>query len=719
MVKDNDPSDERFAHVLTDPRFRTLRKSDKKVKIDKRFQKLFTEKRFQLKHAVNKRGKRVKNADSYKKMYDLDDEEEEKQEKQEEDKVVEDKREDVIDNDVNNDEEVAIETIIPKKPKVMNARGDDSDEDSDNISSSSESEEDSDVDDEDSQEIDHNWNEWAKDVPQTEVATKRFAICNIDWDRINATDLFVLINSFKPSGGSVVSVRIFPSEFGLQRMKVEAEKGPIEFIKATKSDTNIIDNDIETSDNEKDENNEDVDDDDEEIKSSEELRKYELERLKYYYAVVECDNGGTADVLYKEIDGMEYESSSSTLDLRFIPDDMTFGDEEGVVPKSECYAMPDMTTYKAPQFINSALQQSKVRMTWDETDPKRKNAFERAFDAKDDGDDLKAYLATSDEEDEEEDDEEINEEKEEEDAETVPGGDTIVKTREKINKYKELLFSLNEPKNGKKNGDNDDDDIDMEVTWEPNLNQMAEDVVEKKERKDCSVFEQKYLENKDKRKQNKRKQQSDDEEEEDEEEELGDSDKDVKESNFNDNNDNNNNNNNNNNNSKKRKNKHKKKNDRNSSKTDPELELLLMDGEEVDEKRHFNYKTIVENEMKKKNNNKPKDSFKFDSDDPRFGAVYTSHHYNVDPSDPHFKRTEAFEQIMKKSREKSLSNERQRQQEKSQQSSNNNDNNGLRSSWTHLVKTVKNKSKQLSETNKTTNKKSMKKFNIKQNKFKS
>ena len=54
------------------------------------------------------------------------------------------------------------------------------------------------------------------------------------------------------------------------------------------------------------------------------LRKYQLERLKYYFAVVEFDSVAAADRVYEECNGLEFENTSNVIDLRFIPEGMVF-----------------------------------------------------------------------------------------------------------------------------------------------------------------------------------------------------------------------------------------------------------------------------------------------------------------------------------------------------------------------------------------------------------
>jgi hypothetical protein len=54
------------------------------------------------------------------------------------------------------------------------------------------------------------------------------------------------------------------------------------------------------------------------------LRKYERDRMKYYYAVIELDSIKTADHVYKSCDGQEIEATGLQIDLRYIPDGIEF-----------------------------------------------------------------------------------------------------------------------------------------------------------------------------------------------------------------------------------------------------------------------------------------------------------------------------------------------------------------------------------------------------------
>lgn len=89
-------------------------------------------------------------------------------------------------------------------------------------------------------------------------------------------------------------------------------------------------------------------------------------------------------------------------------------------------------------------------------------------------------------------------------------------------------------------------------------------------------------------------------------------------------------------------------------KTKAELELLLED--EDDGKAHFSLKKIQEAEgttKKSKRKKKLKEKmmeqrqaipdFEIDTKDERFSALYNSHLYNIDPSDPNFKKTKNME----------------------------------------------------------------------------
>ena len=70
--------------------------------------------------------------------------------------------------------------------------------------------------------------------------------------------------------------------------------------------------------------------------------------------------------------------------------------------------------------------------------------------------------------------------------------------------------------------------------------------------------------------------------------------------------------------------------------------------DEKDDRQHFSLKGIMEKEKKSKKKRKRKakdeeimeDNFNVDLKDSRFDALFTSHHFAVDPSDPQYRYDE-------------------------------------------------------------------------------
>lgn len=64
-----------------------------------------------------------------------------------------------------------------------------------------------------------------------------------------------------------------------------------------------------------------------------------------------------------------------------------------------CNRLPDLTKYKPRYFTTTALQQAKVELTWDETDPGRQEFVQNISEALKSGDvddaDLTNYVALS------------------------------------------------------------------------------------------------------------------------------------------------------------------------------------------------------------------------------------------------------------------------------------------------------------------------------------
>lgn len=594
--------DERFKHVLSDPKFRRIPKGERKVKIDKRFRSMFKSKNFKVKYTVDKRGRPVKHnsSEDLKRYYELSSEGDSSISEDEEagpGKFVRAPKDDEELSEIDPGDKAVTDVVKSKLRdlKVDYARG----EGRLYSESSSDDDESEEEHESDSESIDHKWGELDGDAEKTDEATRRLAACNMDWDRIRALDLMVLFHSFLAPGGCIESIAIYPSEFGKQRMKEEEIKGPIELVETKVKDGEEGDENEEGS-----------------KYHMEKLRQYQLNRLKYYYAVITCDSVGTANKIYTECDGMEYESSATKIDLRFIPDDMAFDDD----PREVCEKLPELNKYQPRFFTTTALQQAKVNLTWDETNPERVELHQKLSSGKVDDvtdADLEAYLALSSDEEEEEGKQSSEEEKEE--------------TDDPIEKYKALLQGIENEEERKKNRD-----VEMEVTWGIDLERKTEELVKKKisEKGEKTPF-QVYLEKrKQKRKERKKSKLNEQEDEEDSDVDMNDPyfAEEFDKTEF----------------KKKKNNKAEQQLDESSQ--DAELELLLMN--EDDGKKHFSLKKIQEQESegkskkKRKTTETPESNFEVNVGDARFSALYTSHHFNIDPTDPHYKKTKGMEAIV-------------------------------------------------------------------------
>ncbi|KAF8984630.1 pre-rRNA-processing protein esf1 [Entomortierella lignicola] len=679
--------DARFAHVHRDPRFMRPKNKDSKVTVDPRFSSMLKSNEFSSAPKVDKYGRKLQSAGSdqqMKRFYQLqkgetgsdnedDDEDDEDKEDEDEDES-EDEDEDNEGVSASGSESEEDEVYDPMRGRGV-ISGSDSDSDIDEEAAAELDAEAEDQDQEDEEEDD--------DIPRGDES-HRFACVNLDWDHVKSTDLFKVFSGFKPEKGAIRSVRIYPSEFGKERMEREEREGPPAAI-FKKAGSNAKDSDDEESeDEEMDEKamiKKQVEDGSEEI-DNEALRQYQLDRLKYYYAVVDCDSIETAKAICEACDGAEYESSANFFDLRYIPDGMEFEDS----PRDESFGAPE--NYKPNEFTTQVFQHSNVKLTWDEDDADRIKVTRQKFSKQDLEDmDFKAYLASSDEDSEDEDD--------------------IEATKRK---YRALLAGGNKDSDDSDTDGDDDKNQEMEITFAPGLSEAASELLEAKKKREQPVKEETSIEayrRKEKERKQRKKEaraaknkgsgesEGDDSEDQggealfsdDEDERLmndsyfaeefagGDMmlpGKDKKGGSDKKNN-------------KKKDNKKRTKEERlEDNRKKAELELLMEDNRENNQ--HFNMKEIQKAEKKnkkKKNkgqNDKDKgedlqDDFKIDVADPRFSALHESHHFALDPTNPNFKKTKAMTELLQERQKRTASMHDENEKKLKQKQGNNNNNN--------------------------------------------
>ena len=345
----------RFEKINNDPKFKPIPKKIHKVELnDNRFNAMFSNKDFYSKTKIDKYGRKIEKREEKNIMDDYYIRKEKKKEKEEKEEIEDKEKEEGEESDTSEEFQEFLDNM---NKNIVEAQEEENEE----------------------------------KIPMGQE-TSRIAIQNIDWTNIHALDLYVLLNSFCKGNQKVLKVEIYPSEYGMKEMAKENEQGPDKEIFNTEA---IVKTGKEKEEEEEEEDENEIDSSNEGFDPVE-LRKYELKKLKYYYAIAYCDSVETANMLYNECDGLEIERTQSFMDMRFVPDELK---EFPYKPKEVCDHMPANKEYNQEFKPNSALQDTKVKLTWDQGDPKRQDLLYRAFHKEGfNEDDINELLVSSDSE---------------------------------------------------------------------------------------------------------------------------------------------------------------------------------------------------------------------------------------------------------------------------------------------------------------------------------
>ncbi|KAL7056711.1 hypothetical protein AAHC03_020633 [Spirometra sp. Aus1] len=291
---------------------------------------------------------------------------------------------------------------------------------------------------------DADWFALVQGAKETETLSRRLALLHFDWDNASVEAIFLALESFLPPGATLEKVTIYPSEFGMKRMKEEEEHGPRELWES--SSTGSAESADEEENGEKNnqpvnqsmkpqgkkhgkkkvsglrnEGQEEEMDKDEEplpgdmdaderkawrrtsVSQRRRLRRYQVNRLKYFYAIAEFDSVETAAAVYEACDGVEYGSTGIRFDLRFVDDSETFSvPTEWAHLVTECCEV-NKTKFVPRAFETPAVHSTRITLTWDKTPAARTEWLREQFEASNDPkttftqrkDELGEYLALS------------------------------------------------------------------------------------------------------------------------------------------------------------------------------------------------------------------------------------------------------------------------------------------------------------------------------------
>jgi hypothetical protein len=200
-----------------------------------------------------------------------------------------------------------------------------------------------------------------------EIKTNRLALQNYDWTSLNGEEIFFLFNShlekseFKgkfdktdsETENGLKNVKIYVSDFGEKRLAEEKNHGPKKIFEKLKEKFEkkglLTENNPLVS---------------EMINNDPLVRQYEIDRLKYFYAVLEFESEDVADWVYANCDGLEFEKSGMQIDLRGIPKDLKIPKKAKEIVRNAKNLNPALL--KKKKIKNLAKNHTHVELTWGE-----------------------------------------------------------------------------------------------------------------------------------------------------------------------------------------------------------------------------------------------------------------------------------------------------------------------------------------------------------------
>lgn len=317
--------------------------------------------------------------------------------------------------------------------------------------------------------------------------------------------------------------------------------------------------------------------------------------------------------MFRECNGTEFERTANVFDLSYVPEEMSFEDDE-----VEDEATEELKGYKGNDFVTDALRHSRVKLTWDQDDPNRSKVLRRPLTKQEiEEEDFRAYLASSSDEDEED-------------------NKGAKAAKDRTERLRQLLLSGGDDAEdvwGKKLPDMRDDDDgpgDMEITFTPGLSKVASTAQANDD--DLTTLEryQRRMKEKQARKKEKKELKQKMREEKPDKEEQddffgGDDDEDEEQ-----------------------------------AALAPEPTAIEPELDVEDDAKHFSLQDILKAEKdagkkKRKRNRKGKqdrevelgdEGFKVDVADPRFAAIHEEPAFAIDPSNPAFVKTKGMNELL-------------------------------------------------------------------------